>query len=53
MAVARAQNVADYLIKKGLSPENMSLMGRSMAGPDYAFKEENGRNRRVRIVVKQ
>ncbi|HAX62311.1 MAG TPA: hypothetical protein DCX95_07155 [Elusimicrobia bacterium] len=55
LAASRAQNIADYLIKKGLLPENMFLSAvGEPAEPEYRIEMEKveGSNRMVKIIIK-
>jgi OOP family OmpA-OmpF porin len=54
LSEARAATVKDFLVKNGIDPSKITIVGRGMNDPiaDNATKEGRAKNRRVEVMVK-
>ena len=54
LSEARAATVKDFLVKNGIDPSKVTIVGRGMNDPvaDNATKEGRAKNRRVEVMVK-
>ena len=54
LSEARASTVKDFLVKNGIDPSKITIVGRGMNDPvaDNATKEGRAKNRRVEVMVK-
>src|SRR5262249_7012090 len=54
LAEARASTVKDFLVKNGIDPSKITILGKGAADPvaDNSTKEGRAKNRRVEVMVK-
>jgi len=54
LSEARASTVRDFLVKNGIDPSKITIVGRGMNDPvaDNSTKEGRAKNRRVEVIVK-
>ena len=54
LSEARASTVKDFLVKNGIDPSKITILGKGAADPvaDNSTKEGRAKNRRVEVMVK-